>query len=152
MGDEAQERARVVAVAKSYLRTPYHHMGRKRGVGVDCATLVLACFVESGLIQDTTLGYYAMQWNLHQADERYLAVIKQHAREIDAPPGPGDIVVWQMGHTMSHGAIVVDWPRIIHARYPTGCEYADAEADQILAMLGNKPRPRQTFSYWAPRA
>lgn len=149
---EAEERARVVAVATSYLRTPYAHMGRKRGVGVDCATLLLACFVEAGLMADTKLGYYAKQWNLHQTDERYMAVIREQAREIAGPPGAGDIVVFLVGKCFAHGAIVVEWPRIIHAREPTGVEYADADRDQVLAMIGGKERPRKFFSHWAPGA
>jgi cell wall-associated NlpC family hydrolase len=149
---EADERARVVAGAVSYLRTPYAHMGRKRGVGVDCATLVLACYVEAGLVPPQELGYYAKQWNLHQTDQRYIAVIEKYARQIAGPPDPGDIVVFQVGQNFAHGAIVVEWPRIIHAREPDGVEYADAERDSVLAMIGAKPRPRKTYSYWAPRA
>ena len=30
-------------------------------------------------------------------------------------PGPGDVAVFRFGRTFSHGAIVTDWPRLIHA-------------------------------------
>lgn len=35
---EQEERARFVATALSYVGTPYHHHGRLKGIGVDCAT------------------------------------------------------------------------------------------------------------------
>ena len=34
------QRQRVVAEAETWLRTPYHHMGRIKGGGIDCPTLL----------------------------------------------------------------------------------------------------------------
>ena len=34
-------RARIVAEAMTWLGTPYHHRGKLKGIGVDCAQLPL---------------------------------------------------------------------------------------------------------------
>jgi cell wall-associated NlpC family hydrolase len=33
-------RSAIIGEARSYLQTPFHHMGRRKGVGVDCIGLV----------------------------------------------------------------------------------------------------------------
>jgi cell wall-associated NlpC family hydrolase len=45
---------------------------------------------------------------------------------------PADFIVFQFGRTFSHGAIVVEWPLIIHAYIPHGVTLADAVTDGQL--------------------
>jgi len=40
----------IVKVARSYLGTPFHHLGRLPGVGLDCAGLLVCCARELGLV------------------------------------------------------------------------------------------------------
>jgi cell wall-associated NlpC family hydrolase len=49
-----------------------------------------------------------------------------YAREIDGPPSPGDIALFRFGRTYSHGAIVTEWPRLIHAYWQIGVVPGDA--------------------------
>jgi hypothetical protein len=35
--------------------------------------------------------------------------------EFDGPPEPGDITLFLISRVHAHGAIVVDWPWVIHA-------------------------------------
>lgn len=44
----------AVAEAMTWLGTPYHHQGRVKGVGVDCATLLCEVYKEVGLMDKTT--------------------------------------------------------------------------------------------------
>ncbi|NJK40571.1 MAG: peptidase P60 [Acaryochloridaceae cyanobacterium SU_2_1] len=43
-------RQQVIACARGYLGTPYHHQGRLKGVGVDCIGLAIAVAADLGLV------------------------------------------------------------------------------------------------------
>lgn len=120
---EAAARARIEAVARSWLETPYHPHAHVKGHGVDCAHLLIAVYAEAGLIDDFDPGYYAPQFMLHKTEERFLGWVLKFAREIpERQARPGDIVLYKLGHVYAHGAIVVSpgWPSaIIHAHAPS---------------------------------
>ena len=138
-------RAAVVAEAVAWLGTPYHHRARLKGIGVDCAQLPIGVYANVGLIEAFDTGEYPPDWHLHRAGERYLAVICRLAREIDPEDvQPGDVVLFKFGRAFSHGAIVTDWPRIVHANRKDGAVVlGDALRDPDL--IG---RPMKAFSYW----
>ena len=117
---EAVERQRVVQEAYSWLRTPYHHMGRVKGAGVDCGQFLVAVYSAAGIIPDIDTGYYAQQWASNQGEERYLGWVEQYAKRVHVPL-PGDIAIYLFGKCMSHGAVVVEWPSIIHSYVQLGC-------------------------------
>lgn len=112
---EADERAKVVEVAKSFVRTPYHHRGMLKGVGVDCATLLVLVYREAGIVPVEDPAAYAPQWYMHHSEEKYLAEIEKYAHRIPAPTGPGDVVVFKIGRAYAHGGIITEWPNIVHA-------------------------------------
>jgi cell wall-associated NlpC family hydrolase len=151
---EVEERARVVAVARQWLRTPYRHASRVKGSGADCLTLLAEVFSEAGLISRPVIPYYPHDWHLHRDAERYTAGLLQYTHEITGPPLPGDIALWKFGRCFSHGAIVVEWPVIIHAYVGRACTIENADAAVWLSHIGEntgdrgKPRPRRFFSIW----
>ncbi len=109
-------RSAVVAEALSWLRTPYHHRGRLKGVGVDCAQFPLQVYAACGAIQPFDTGDYPPDWHLHRSEERYLGPVRRLACEIEVTDmHPGDFAVFRAGRCFAHGAIVIEWPRIIHA-------------------------------------
>jgi cell wall-associated NlpC family hydrolase len=145
---EAAERAGVVAAARSYVGTPYRHMGRAKGPngGVDCAQLVWLVFHECGLTPFLPLEPYPPDFMLHQGIERYMAVVLERAHEIaEAQAQPGDVVLYRVGRLFAHGGIVIDpgWPYIVHAWAPARLVIADKGAAHKLAG-----RPRKFFSRW----
>ncbi len=148
-------RAGVVAVAKSWLGTPYHTGGRLKGVGVDCLTLLAEVYAEAGVTPRIDVPYYPADWHLHRGEERYLKGLLLHAREIDAPPLPGDIALWKFGRCFSHGAIVIDWPVILHAYVGRAVTLEDAETALWLSHVGeggqgvSKLRLKKFFSVLA---
>ena len=170
MPDIDAERAAVVAEARAWLRTPYHHMGRVKGAGVDCATLLAEVYARAGVIPPQTIPFYPPDWHLHRDAERYLGFVLEHAVELSAISSqlsadqpseliadglkltaslPADIALWRFGRCFSHGAIVVDWPLVIHAYVGKGCVMEDASRARWLAQLGErgvaKPRPVKFF-------
>jgi cell wall-associated NlpC family hydrolase len=108
-------RAAVVDEARSWLRTPWHHMGRVKAAGVDCAQLLCAVYHATGFVPEIDLGYYPPDWHLHQDRPRFLEELAKYSDVIDGPPLPGDVAMFKFGRHAAHGSIVIGWPLIIHA-------------------------------------
>ena len=126
----------VIEEAREWLRTPYHHMARVKGVGADCLTLLAEVYERAGVIPHVDVPFYPPDWNLHRDAERYLDGVMQYAREVPVGSGtgrpqPGDIAVFKFGRCFAHGAIVIQWPRLIHAWHNAGVVYADATQGQL---------------------
>jgi cell wall-associated NlpC family hydrolase len=152
----ADQRAAVVAEAKTWLRTAYHHKACIKGAGADCAMFPLAVYRACGLIPESFVPPdYSPQWHLHQSEEIYLQTIAPLMRgfyltfditgykdcglipesspdNLNRTPQPADFVIFKFGRTFSHGAIVVQWPVIIHSYIPHGVQLSDALADGQL--------------------
>lgn len=130
---EEAERAAVVAAARGWLRTPWRHSAAVRGAGIDCARLLVEVYADAGLIDRFGPEHYPCDWHMHRREERFLAIVGQHAARVgnsDAPIRergrdfsvlPGNVLIWKHGLTFSHAAIVSEWPMIIHASYPARC-------------------------------
>lgn len=125
-------RAALVAEAQSWLGTPFHHQGRVKGGGVDCAMLLAEVYHRCGLVPSIDPGYYPPDWHLHRDAERYLEKLLPYARELAGPPLPGDVAVFRFGRTFSHGAIVIEWPRLIHAYWQRGVVWGDAKLNPLV--------------------
>lgn len=115
-----EQRESVLAEALTWLRTPYHHATGIKGVGVDCAYLLIRVFNNCGLLPDIDPRPYPMDWHFHRGEERYLSWVEKYAAPVDDPQ-PADIALYQFGRCISHGAIVTEWPQIIHAQRDLGC-------------------------------
>lgn len=116
-----QLRASVVARARAWLGTPYHHQGRVLGAGVDCAGLLCEVYREVGLMPEIDAGNYPCDWHLHRGEELILAWADRFAVPVQGEPLPGDAVLFKFGRTFSHACIVVSWPWVIHAERRNGC-------------------------------
>ncbi len=121
----------VVAEAVTWLGTPYHHMGRVKGVGVDCLTLLAEIYESAGVIPHVEIPFYPPDWHLHRGVERYLEGLLGYAREIEVAPEPGDVALLRFGRCFAHGAIVTAWPMLIHAWHSAGVVRADATGPQL---------------------
>ena len=122
----AKLRASVLDEARGWLRTPYHHMGRVKGGGTDCLALLAEVYERAGVVPHIDVPFYPPDWNLHRDIERYLEGLMQYAREVEGPARKGDVALFKFGRCFAHGAIVVAWPRLIHAWWNAGVVYGDA--------------------------
>lgn len=140
---EAEMRLRVVVEARGWIGTPYHHHGRVRGVGVDCAQILAAVYESVGLVPHLDLGNYSTQWHLHRGEETYLQWLRDvGAREVQAP-APGDVGVWRFGRTFSHGGIVIEGgadPVIVHSYIGRGV---------IVSRASEQPLAGRPACYWS---
>lgn len=116
------QQAAVLIAARRWLRTPYRHCADVHGVGVDCLMLLARVYHEAGVLPWIDPRPYPTDWMQHRSEERYLLGLGQHATRLpdDVRPEPGDIQMMRFGRTMSHAAIVTQWPEIIHAYQPAG--------------------------------
>lgn len=152
---EDQRRQKVVDIAKTWLKTPYHHMGRVKGQGADCLTMIAEVFIEAGEVENMDIPYYPKDWHLHRDAERYFEGLTKYTKEIKGNPQPGDVVLFKFGRCFSHGAIVIDWPLVIHAHIGRGTCYENVEQAAWLTHIGEnienkgRPRERKYFSLWS---
>lgn len=148
-----EERERVIAEAKTWLKTPFRDQADVKGAGVDCAMLLVRCFVDTGIVPPLDPRPYSPQWLLHRDEEKFLDIIRRFAVEVEREtPIPGDVIVYRFGRCFAHGAIVLDHEHVIHAWKLEGCVTISPLNDIALAQMpSGKPRPRKLFDCWANR-
>jgi cell wall-associated NlpC family hydrolase len=129
---EAEQRARVVEIANSFLGVHWIHLGRAQG-GMDCGGLVIVTFKEAGLIpQDFDTEFYPVDFMMHRDEQKMVGFVERFCRKVEREPRPGDIALYRVGRVVAHCAIVVAWPRIIHAaRAAGGVGYEDADQGEF---------------------
>ena len=140
-------RAQVVAEAHTWIGTPYHHHGRIKGVGVDCAQLLCAVYEACGLVDHVDTGFYPVDWHLHRSQELFVQTLAPHAEQQPAgtPAQPGDVFVFKYGRTFSHGAIYVGQDTdggglLVHSYIGRGV---------ILSGLFDEPLCGRDYQHWS---
>ena len=118
---ETAQRLVAVAAARSWIGTPYHHAADVKGVGVDCAMILVRVFCDLRLVEPFDPRPYTRDWMLHRDDERYLGFLLERARAV-AEPEAGDVILFRFGRCFAHGGIVTarDPLTIVHAFAPAG--------------------------------
>jgi cell wall-associated NlpC family hydrolase len=144
--DEQQQRSAVVAEGYTWQGTRYHHHARIKGVGVDCANLLVGVYHAVNLVGAVDLGNYAREWHQHHDEELFLGWLEKLGLHRVQTPGQGDIAVYKFGRCFSHGAIVMDDPDMrlhSHIRGQRGVMLS-RETEEPL-----RDRPVQYWSIWA---
>jgi cell wall-associated NlpC family hydrolase len=136
---ENQQRDAVVAEALSWLGTGYHHNAAIKGVGVDCARILVEVYGATGMMPPIDLGDYPKDWHLHRDEERYLLRIADLATPTNAPK-KGDIALYRFGRTVSHSAIVIDDNTVLHAFHNGGVILSERDGAELRGRL---------FGYWS---
>ena len=113
------QRNAIIAEALSWQRTPHHNGACIKGVGVDCGKYPIAVYAACGLIPQIDVPRYSPQFHLNRDEEWYRAIVEAHGYRVEKPL-QGDFALYKIGRIYSHGAIVIEWPRIIHANLITG--------------------------------
>lgn len=149
--DIDRQRMAVAAEARSWLGTNYHHHGRVKGAGVDCAMLLAEVFERCGIVPPVEIGAgdYPHDWHLHESRELFEEQALRYAAPLDdgLRPQVGDFGLWRYGRARSHAGLVVEVePRsllIVHAYIGAGViKSRDTEAP----LAGHRVR---WYSPWA---
>lgn len=150
---EAELRRAVVAEAKSWQGTPYVQLGSVKGGAIDCAMLLVRCWVDAGIFQEFDPRPYPPHWHLHHDDERYLRWMQALSVEVPEPQ-PGDVALFFFGRCFSHGGIVTAPGVVINAsgmhRKCTANDMREPWLALMRAKSGNaQPRPVKFFDLFA---
>ena len=138
--DIQEQRSAVITEAMSWLRTPHHNHACIKGAGVDCGQFPIAVYEAAGVIPHIDVPPYPPDFHLHSGREWYLGIVEQFGRELpsDAIPKKGDFVLYKIGRVFSHGAIVIEWPTIIHAYVGQGVVIADGTQGHLGSVSARK--------------
>ena len=146
-----EERAKVVAEAMTWIGTPYisNAMIKGRRGGTDCAMLLVGVYSNVGLLEkDFDPRPYPAEWHVHRNEEVYMNYMLRFVKEIEGLPLPGDVAMFQIGKLFAHGAIVVDWPLVVHAlgndRVVLDDISKNTTGKRALATV-----PRKFFTLWS---
>lgn len=111
------QREAICVEAMSFVGTPFRHKADIKGVGTDCAGLIVSVMRNAGILPPYfKLGDYNYQHALHHSEELYTQELSRYMKPIpESEALPGDVVMFHHGKTFSHSGIVITWPRIVHA-------------------------------------
>jgi NlpC/P60 family putative phage cell wall peptidase len=82
----------VVATARKWLGTPYHHQSAVRGAGCDCLGLVRGVYAELYGVTPEEPPAYTMTWGEYGKEELMLEAARRHLMEVS---------VSEDGHTLA---------------------------------------------------
>lgn len=114
-----EERARIVAVARSWLGTPYLHQASVKGQGTDCLGLIRGVWRELYGAEPEPPPPYTPDWNERHHARGTEPLLDAARRNLIAVrrPGPGDVLVFRIlaRGPAKHCGVVTDNGRFIHA-------------------------------------
>ncbi|MCC7376783.1 MAG: hypothetical protein IT581_19140 [Verrucomicrobiales bacterium] len=108
----AKLRARIAAIAREWIGTPFVPHARIKGAGVDCVNLPAAILIEAGVIEFVLTGPYTIDAGRHAPTSLLVIWLRQDGRfeewPVDEPPDPlsplleGDLLCFRFGHGVAH--------------------------------------------------
>ncbi len=111
-------REQIVAAARLWLGTPYHHQASVKGVGCDCLGLIRGLWRELQGPEPEALPAYTRDWGDVTGSEPLLAVAHRHLLPLAGVDHarPGDMLVFRMqAGVAKHAGVLTDNEHFIHA-------------------------------------
>lgn len=136
----------IIAEAKTWLRTPFRHRQRVKGIGVDCALFIAEVYERTGCIPHVEPPPYTRDWFLHCKTEDstlYSDFLDKHL-ERTAEWGPGRLVAFQYGRCkVAHAAIIIDAHTVIAA----------SSMDRMVCLneWDRDPLASLVTGFWSPK-
>lgn len=113
-------RADVVALARQWIGTPYHHQASRLGAGVDCIGLVRGIWLSLYGFEPERLPGYARDWAEATGRETLIEAARRHLIEIDvADARSGDVVVFRYRPRLLAKHVGILAPALIPASTPS---------------------------------
>lgn len=125
---DTDDRDRIVAVAHSWLGTPYHHQASCRHAGADCLGLIRGVYRTLYGSEPELPPPYSPDWAEARREETLLIAARRHLIEISpAAASTGDIIAfrWRTGLPAKHLAVLSAPDRFIHAS--EGCPVSEVK-------------------------
>ena len=114
------QRAALLAEARSWIGTPYRHQASLKGAGCDCLGLIRGLWRARHGAEPETLPAYGPDWAESRGDEALWLALGRHLRPAGPVPQPGDVLLFRMraGSVAKHLGVLSDTgpsPHFIHA-------------------------------------
>lgn len=109
----------IVAIARTWIGTPYHHQASLKGAGADCIGLVRGIWRELFGREPEPLPAYSGDWAEATGREAMLHAAGRHLVPIEpAIIREADVIVFRLrtDAVAKHVAVVSDLGRMIHAQ------------------------------------
>lgn len=113
-----RHRQSILAIAESWIGTPYRHQASTKHVGCDCLGLVMGIWYEIGGYEIGKAPDYSRDWAECSRSDLLLGAAGRHLCPIETGSArPGDVLVfkWSEFTVSKHLAILALNNRIIHA-------------------------------------
>jgi len=110
---------RAVAIARTWIGTPYRHQGSRKGVGCDCLGLVRGVWRELYGEEPERPPAYQPDWAERAGEDRLLEAARRYFGAPVALSGlrAGDVILfrWRADCAAKHAGLVSGPDRFIHA-------------------------------------
>lgn len=110
--------ALIVAEARRWIGTPYHHRAALRGIGCDCLGLVRGVWREIFATEIRDLPAYSADWGEISGEEVLRNGLGLYLAEVHPQQAkPGDVLVFRIrsGRIAKHCGIMTGADRFVHA-------------------------------------
>lgn len=110
--------ANIVALARSWIGTPYHHQASLRTVGCDCLGLVRGVWRQAYGFDAEHPPAYARDWAESTGIETMLAAANRHLIAVPITDiAPGHVLIFRLRSTTvaKHAAILATPTSMVHA-------------------------------------
>lgn len=135
-------REAIIAAARGWLGTPYHHQASVKGVGCDCLGLIRGVWRDIYGPEPETMPPYTRDWGNATGSETLIAAACRHLTKLRdvREAGPGDVLVFRMrdGGVAKHAGLISALPRSAHLE-------RDVRALRHLAHLEGEDRDETAF-------
>lgn len=115
---------KILAVARSWIGTPYVHQGACKGAGCDCLGLVRGIWSEVHGQEPEQVPAYSLDWSEPQGEERLWQAALRHlqAKPLDQA-AEGDVILFRMraGAVAKHLGVQSCAAAIVQRSAPIGC-------------------------------
>jgi NlpC/P60 family putative phage cell wall peptidase len=111
-------REAIIAEARSWIGTPYHHQACLKGVGCDCLGLLRGVWRAVIGTEPETPPPYAADWAEASGEETLRAAALRYLSEIPLSEiAGGDVLLFRMSRTApaKHCGIATDGEHMVHA-------------------------------------
>lgn len=103
----------MLAAVRGCLGTPFHHQGRRAGVGLDCIGLVIVGLRAAGVwVRDQT------DYGMRPDGVSLIAALEAHGAVRVSDIQSGDILVFRYDHQPQHVAVALSADRLMHSFAP----------------------------------
>lgn len=111
-------RADVIAIARAWIGTPYHHQASRKGVGTDCLGLVRGIYRSIHGAEPEAMPAYSPDWAEVSGVETLLSAAQRClTSRVSGEWGAGDVLVFRIrkNATAKHVGIATSSSTMVHA-------------------------------------